>query len=130
MGYHAIEPGAANDGRSISFYRLAYRNSHQVMVRLPRATLERAGWRVGDLVNVEFDSHKGRLRLTRSINGSFKIGGKSKSRPGDQTEGRLRWAARIGRPDIAERFATDDWSYRKTDDAVIINTKTQMEIAT
>lgn len=125
--YQAIKPGATRDsGRSISFYRLAYRNSHQIMVRLPRGALERAGWGVGDQINVEFDAHKGRLRLTRCQTGSFKIGGKSKSREGDQTEGRLRWAARNGRPDIAQRFATDDWRYRKTDDAIIINTDNKM----
>lgn len=128
--YQAIEPGAVRDGgRSISFYRLAYRNSHQVMVRLPRGALERAGWGVGDQVNVEFDPHKGRLRLTRCNRGAFKIGGKSKSLPGDQTEGRLRWAARAGRPDIEERFATDDWMYRTTDDAIVINVDQQMRTA-
>ena len=125
--YQAIKPGATRDsGRSISFYRLAYRDSHHVMVRLPRGALERAGWCVGDQVNVEFDAHKGRLRLTRHHNGSFKIGGKSKSRNGDQAEGRLRWAALNGRPDIDKRFATDDWRYRKTDDAIIINTNDNM----
>jgi hypothetical protein len=96
------------------------------MVRLPRAALERSSWGVGDKVNVEFDAKVGRLRLTRSTTGAFKIGGKSKNKKGDQTEGRLRWSARTGRPDIQERFITEEWNYRKTDDAIIINTKNRM----
>lgn len=131
--YKTIEPGGNNRVPScrVGIYRLAYRQGHQVMVRLPRGTLLRAGWTVGHRVDVEYDAQKGRLRLTRKKHGAFKIGGKGKSVPGDDTEGRLRWTAQAGRPIITngKSFTTLNWTYRSTDDAIIINVQDKMEIA-
>lgn len=128
--YKPIQARGQEPSRAIGLYLLSYReNADQIMVRLPRGTLLATGWKVGDKVDVEFDRHKQRLRLTRKRHGAFKIGGKGKTKKGSQREGRLRWIAQPGRPTIREAFSTENWMHRTTDDAIVINVKNQMEIA-
>jgi hypothetical protein len=119
----------AGPSHAIGLHLLHYRrNISQVMVRLPRTVMSTTGWTVGDRVKIEYDEHHERLRLTRCRKGEFKIGGKGKSRSGDQAEGRVRYVAHEGRPTLRETFVTEKWTHRSTDDAIIINVKDKMEI--
>ncbi len=126
--YKKIEPAAgsrhAPASRHIGFYRIRYGNGFQILVRIPRGTMEATGWQVGDQIDVEFDAHKKRLRLTNSPHGAFRLG--SKDARGQ--EGRVRWTRQPGRPDLRKSFRTDRWTYRHTDNALVINVDA-MEVA-
>jgi hypothetical protein len=125
MSYEKI-PNKRRSPTAIHFYRIAYRDTHQVMVRLSRGVMDKAGWRPGDKVDVEFDDRKKRLRITKSGSGSFTIGTKGKATKREGVLGQVRWALREGRPDIDGTFHTESWSYRTTDNALVINTGPKM----
>jgi len=125
MSYEKI-PNNKRSPTAVHFYRIAYRDTHQVMVRFSRGVMEKAGWKPGDKVDVEFDDRKKRLRITKTRGGSFTIGTKGRALGARPTLGQVRWALREGRPDITGTFHTENWTYRHTDHALVINTGDNM----
>lgn len=96
-----------------------------VLVRLTRGVLEEVNWFVGDRVNVEFDNHSKRLKLSRRKGdiGGFIIAGKNSTRAGGQKEGRIRWSVLFGRPYAKKPLITDRWHHRKKEDAIVVTAR-------